>query len=107
MAARQKYAEPDVSSSTPKVRHDGVSPVIYVGPSLPYGRLNKGTIFSCSKEKVIKCLTGVVEQFPSVPKLIIPLCDLAKVRSKMESGNGYLCRTYAEVQATIDKNKEV
>lgn len=115
MAVKQKYIGPDTSLpesgsekiAASKTKTGNGTPVIYIGPALPHGKLNKGTIFSCSKEKAIKFLSGVIEQYPSVPKLIVPICDLAKERSKMESGNGYLCRAYAEVQATIAKNKEV
>lgn len=84
-----------------------VSPVIYIGPSLPHGRLNKNTIFSCSKEKAIKCLAEIIESYPSVAKLIVPLRDLPRAKAKLEGSSGYLSKAYAEVQVAAIKNKEV
>ena len=78
------------AEATPKkARHAGVTTFVYIGPSLPNGRLMSNTILSGNFEAVTEYYKDAIEEYPSVEGLIVPLSQLADSKAKAsKSGNG-------------------
>lgn len=76
---------------------------VYIGPTLPNGRLKGNAIFSGSREEVTAHLAGVLEDYPLVNDLIIPVEELAEQRVKVSTPGNYINKCFKDVIATARK----
>ena len=67
---------------------------VYVGPSLPKGRLKKGTIFRGTKAMVLKHLEPVISEYPEVQGLLVTSDKLGKARELLRIGGNFMSVTY-------------
>ncbi len=69
----------------------------YIGPPIPGGRLMTNAILNGTKEDIIGYYKDVVERFPNVEKLIVPVERLAESRTKIRSGGNVLSKYYNDL----------
>lgn len=70
---------------------------VYIGPTLPKGRLKGNAIFSGSREQVTAFLADVLEEYPLVKDLLIPVEELAEKRLKASTPGNYINKCYKDV----------
>lgn len=69
----------------------------YIGPSIPSERLMTNTVLNGTKEDILDYYKDVVERFPNVEKLIVPVERLAESRTKIRSGGNVLSKYYNDL----------
>lgn len=79
---------------------------IYIGPSLPHGVLNRNSVFMGDWDKVTGSLSGPIEKYPQIKKLLVPVSQLAASRTKLETGGNILSKAFAEVSAALSMKED-
>lgn len=79
---------------------------IYIGPSAPNGSLLRNAIFSGEREQIEASLSGVIERFPKVKNLIVPISELATAKNEIGQTGKALNRYYEELIAEFRKGEE-
>lgn len=81
--------------------------LIYIGPTLPKAMLKSNRIFEGTREKIKKELKTVIEKFPLVEKLLVPVESLAEKKDKVRSAGNILNKYYSDlVSAAAAVEKE-
>ena len=81
--------------------------LIYIGPSLPKAMLKSNSIFEGTREEIKKELEAVLEKFPLVEKLLVPVESLAEKKDKVRSAGNILNKYYSDlVSAAAAVEKE-
>ena len=82
--------------------------LVYVGPSLPKGRLKQNSIFVGTRQEIEKELETVLESFPLVKNMLVPVSKLAEAKNKVKSSSSVLHKYYADMVSLISAavNKE-
>ena len=83
--------------------------LIYIGPTLPKAMLKSNRIFEGTREKIKKELKTVIEKFPLVEKLLVPVEGLAEKKDKVRSAGNILNKYYSDIvsSASAMLEKEV
>lgn len=71
--------------------------LIYIGPSLPKAMLKSNKIFEGTREDIKKELAGVLEQFPTVERLLVPVEELAEKKDKVRTAGNILNKYYSDI----------
>lgn len=74
---------------------------VYVGPPLPRGALNYGAVFEGSMEEITGYLSGVLEDYPQVRRLIVPVHRLADASTKARTPGNILNKYYSDVVTAV------
>lgn len=82
--------EPQAAKNAPKQ-------YVYIGPSVPRGKLLKNAIFAGSREEIEKYLADVLEKYPKVKTLIVPIEELAISREQVSKTGNAINRYYVEL----------
>ena len=80
---------------------------VYVGPSIPRGRLKENAVFRGTLSDVLAYLGDVVEQYPQIPRLIVPTNRLAAFSVKVKTPGNIAHKYYSDIASAIRKGKEV
>ena len=104
-----EYTEPEYTETTPqaatppdnKPPHDGVTSFVYVGPSLPGGRLKSNTVLSGTYAEITGYYKEAIDLFPAVARLFVPVSRCAESREKAEKSGNLINRHYQEIIAAI------
>ena len=72
---------------------------IYIGPTLPAGQLKRNTIFAGSRESVEEALKDVIEKFPLVRKMIVPISDLAEKKQRIKTAGTIYNKYYHDIES--------
>lgn len=70
---------------------------IYIGPSLPKAMLKSNTVFEGAKEEIEKELAAVLEKFPLVEHLLVPVEKLAEKKEKVRTAGNILNKYYSDI----------
>ena len=71
--------------------------LIYIGPSLPKAMLKSNSIFEGTREEIKKELEAVLEKFPLVEKLLVPVAGLAEKKDKVRTAGNILNKYYSDI----------
>lgn len=71
--------------------------LIYIGPSLPKAMLKSNRIFEGTREEIKKELAAVLEKFPLVEKLLVPVAELAEKKDKVKTAGNILNKYYSDI----------
>lgn len=71
--------------------------LIYIGPSLPKAMLKSNRIFEGTREEIKKELEAVLEKFPLVEKLLVPVEELAGKKDKVKTAGNILNKYYSDI----------
>lgn len=82
--------------------------LIYIGPSLPKAMLKSNKIFEGTKEEIEKELETVLEKYPLVKRLLIPVTELAEKKDKVRTAGNIMNKYYSDLvsAAAADVEKE-
>lgn len=90
-------------------KSDGRIQMIYIGPSLPGGKLQSNRVFTGTAEKIQEETKDIVKEYPLVGKMIVPVAELAEKKQKVNTpGSIYnkLFRDLLSVKAAKLKEME-
>ena len=73
----------------------------YIGPSLPAGLLKTNKIMIGTKEEIMKELAGVLEKYPPVEKMLVPVEKLAEKKDKARTAGNILNKYYSDITSMI------
>lgn len=76
---------------------DAQKQFVYIGPSVPRGKLQKYAIFTGTRKEVEAYLADVMEKYPKIKSLIVPVEELAESREKAEKPGNAFNRYYVEL----------
>lgn len=79
----------------------GYTKYVYVGPPLPRGALNYGAVFDGTMEEITGYLSDVLEDYPQVRRLIVPVHRLADASAKARTPGNILHKYYNDVVTTV------
>ncbi len=75
---------------------------VYIGPSIK-GLIQNGAVFRGKKQDAVKLTANVIEQFPTVEKLIVADLDLPTARLKVNQSGTLLHKYQQELLADTQK----
>lgn len=83
--------------------------LIYIGPSLPKAMLKSNRIFEGTEEEIKEELAAVLEKFPLVEKMLVPVTELAEKKDKVRTAGNILNKYYSDIasSASVMLAKEV
>lgn len=73
--------------------------LIYIGPNLPKAMLQCNKIFEGTAEEIDKELANVLEKFPLVRKMLVPISELAEKKDKVRTAGNIYNKYYADLKA--------
>ena len=76
---------------------------VYCGPSIPRGRLKKNAVFRGTLADVLNYLADVVEDYPQIPRLIVPTNRLAAFAVKVKTPGNIAHKYYSDIASAIRK----
>lgn len=86
---------------------EGYDTFVYCGPSIPRGRLKENAVFRGTLADVLNYLADVVEDYPQIPRLIVPTNRLAVFAVKVKTTGNIAHKYYSDIASAIRKGKEV
>lgn len=86
---------------------EGYDTFVYVGPSIPRGRLKENAVFRGTLADVLAYLADVVEKYPQIPRLIVPTSKLAAFSVKVKTPGNIAHKYYSDIASAIRRGKEV
>ena len=75
--------------------------LVYVGPSLPRGRLKSNTIFEGTRDQILASaeLAEVLKRYPLVKNMLVPVSKLAEAKQKIRTAGNALHKFYADIDS--------
>lgn len=73
----------------------------YIGPSLPAGLLKTNKILIGTREEIDKELAAVLEKYPIVGKMLVPVEKLAEKKDKAATAGNILNKYYTDIVSSI------
>ena len=73
----------------------------YIGPSLPAGLLKTNKIMIGTREEIRKELAGVLEKYPLVEKMLVPVDKLAEKKDRAKTAGNILNKYYSDIASAI------
>ena len=77
----------------------------YIGPSLPAGLLKTNKILIGTREEINKELAAVLEKYPLVGKMLVPVEKLAEKKGKAATAGNILNKYYTDIVSSIAANE--
>lgn len=78
--------------------------LVYVGPSLPKGQLKTNRIFIGTEAEIKKELETVLEKYPLVWKMLVPVKELAEKKDKVKTAGNVMNKYYSDIASSIAAN---
>jgi len=88
------------------VQYEGVTNFVYIGASLPNGRLKSNTVLIGTYAEITEYYKEAIELYPPVAKLIVPVSQLAESREKAKKGGNLIHKYCQEVADLITPKGE-
>lgn len=88
---------------------EGQVKLVYIGPSLPKAMLKSNRVFEGTREGIIKELEAVIERFPLVERMLVPVGELAEKKNKVRTAGNILNKYYSDIAsaASVTLEREV
>lgn len=77
----------------------------YIGPSLPDGLLKTNKIMIGTREEIKKELAAVLEKYPLVEKMLVPVEKLAEKKNRAATAGNILNKYYTDIVSAIAANE--
>lgn len=88
------------------VPEKGYRAFVYIGPSLPNGRLKRNTVLNGDISQVKDYLADVLAEYPQVERLIIPTNRLAEIGPKVKVPGNIVNKLFVDVLSAAAGKKE-
>lgn len=79
--------------------------LVYIGPTLPAGQLKANKIMVGTLDEIKEDLKTVLEKYPLVEKLLVPVEQLAEKKDKVKTAGNVLNKYYSDTVSTIAANE--
>lgn len=101
--AKSEKADSGANNEATEGKESGGETVtlVYIGPSLPAGLLKSNKIMIGTKEEIKKELSGVLEKYPLVERLLVPVEKLAEKKDRAATAGNILHKYYNDVASAI------
>lgn len=86
---------------------EGYDMFVYAGPTLPRGRLKENAVFRGTFADVAAYLADVLEEYPQVAKLIVPVNRLGAFSVKVKTPGNIAHKHYTDIVSAMHGKKEV
>ena len=86
---------------------EGYDTFVYCGPSIPRGRLKENAVFRGTLADVLNYLADVIEDYPQIPRLIVPTNRMAAFSVKVKTPGNIAHKYYSDIASAIRRGKEV
>ena len=97
--------DPESATDAPESEESGL--FVYIGPSLPRGRLKENAVFNGTLADVKEYLSDVLEDYPQVARLIVPAEKLAAASVKVKTPGNISHKYYNDIESAMRRHKEV
>ncbi len=84
-----------------KVEEEEVVKLAYIGPSLPAGRLKCNRIFIGTVTEIKKELTSILEKYPLVEKLLVPVSEMGEKKERVRNSGNIFHKYYSDLASII------
>lgn len=109
-ATQEAAAEQDIIAAPGEPEQDAGKPegstaeekqvtLVYIGPSLPYGKLRSSMILKGTQEEIDGFLAEIREQYPEVTHLLVPPDKLTQALEKVGRKGTILHKYYEDMLA--------
>ena len=82
--AENTTSETEKAIETANTALEEVVKLVYVGPTLPNGKLKQNSIFEGTEKEIKEELKKVLEKYPLAEKMLVPVRKLAEAKRKLE-----------------------
>lgn len=89
-----------------ETENKGYQHFVYIGPSLPGGKLKSNIVLCGGIEGIKKYYKDVIEEYPEVARLIVPVQKLGELKEKVQTPGNIINKYYNDVVSAMSKNKE-
>lgn len=73
---------------------------VYIGPSLPGGKLKKDSVFKGDRAAVLSFLSEIVSEFPQVEHLLVPVEKFAEKKQRAETNGNIMNKWCNDIRST-------
>lgn len=81
--------------------------LVYIGPTLPTGKLKCNRIFEGTEKQIKEELKAVLEEYPLVERMIVRVNELEEKKNKVNTAGTIWHKYYADIASVIAaKEKE-
>lgn len=77
----------------------------YIGPSLPAGLLKTNKIMIGTKEEIMTEIAAVLEKYPLVEKMLVPVEKLTEKKDRAATAGNILNKYYTDIVSSIAANE--
>lgn len=86
---------------------EDVVKLVYIGPTLPAGKLKCNRIFEGTETAIKKELKAVLEEYPLVERLLVRVEQLTEKKNRVRTAGTILNKYYSDIKSVIAaKEKE-
>lgn len=103
---KEQETQPEPSEAGPAGEEEGVEraepeqvTLVYIGPSLPYGKMRSSMILNGTEEEIDGFLAKIKEQYPEVTHLLVPPDRLTDALEKVARKGTILHKYYEDMLA--------
>lgn len=93
-SSKTEGVKPVVQSQKDKKLDD--TKYIYIGPTLPRHEMKHNTIYEGTMQEITAYLAEIIEQYPQVKRLIVPIQQLGEASVKVKTSGNILNQYYNE-----------
>lgn len=106
-AVEEVTAEAEKAVETANTASETIK-VIYIGPTLPKAQLKTNKIIEGTEKEIKEYLAPVLEKYPLVEKMLVPIDKLAEKKDKVKTAGNILNKYYSDIVSSIatDEAKE-
>ena len=79
--------------------------LVYIGPTLPAGQLKSNKIMVGTQDEIKEDLKTVLEKYPLVEKMLVPVEQLAAKKDKAKTAGNVLNKYYSDIVSMIAANE--
>ncbi|MCM1059666.1 MAG: hypothetical protein NC452_05175 [Eubacterium sp.] len=97
----EKIVTEKVATEIP--HNESTTSYVYIGPSLPGARLMANTVLSGTRKDISKYYKDVIDTYPNVEKLIVPVDRLSESRTKIHTSDSILSKYYSDLLSQVQK----
>lgn len=80
---------------------EDVMKLVYIGPTLPAGKLKCNRIFEGTENQIKEELKAVIEEYPLVERMLVRVSELEEKKSKVNTAGTIWHKYYADIVSII------
>lgn len=105
MGVRKNDSLPE-EPKTAEIENSNCQHFVYIGPTLPGGKLKSNTVLCGGMEEIKKYYGEVLEDFPQVTRLIVPVQKLGELKTKVQTPGNIINKYYNDIVSAISNKEE-